>query len=269
MAVSHEANGARLANPSHSPVTYDDDSFRRDSYDDSSESKYLSRRSGAGMFEQELELEKKSSWGPLILVVGLVGLIVGVIGYYVFEWQKGISQAEATTVIEAQLKAKTSILEFRSGKVQAGAEQPKDPHYKVLEKAGLVTLKNVSWDTNIVTVTDAGEKLFASIPGFEKKNNPDNTVSYLVPLATRKLLKIDSAKISNPTSAKVEYEWQWEPNQVGNLFDLNGDNLKSFSTWDHQKLIDKYGADFYHAGAKKEALDLTKGDKGWQINTGY
>lgn len=222
------------------------------------------------MFEQELEMEKKSSWGPLVLVVGLVGLIVGVVGYYVFQWQKGISQAEATTVIEAQLKAKTPVLEFRSGKVQAsGAEQPKDPHYKVLEKAGLITLKNVSWDTNIVAVTDDGEKLFGSIPGFQKKNNADNTVSYLVPLATRKLIKIDSAVLANPNSAKVEYEWQWVPNQVGTLFDLSGENLRSYSTWDHQKLIDKYGADFYQPTTKKETVDLVKGDKGWQMNTGY
>lgn len=223
------------------------------------------------MFEQELELEKKSSsLGPLILVVCLVGAIVGVIGYYVFQYKKGVSQAEATTIVESLLKAKTPTVEFHSGKVEGdGAEQPKDPHYKVLEKAGLLKVKDINWNTNFVEVTEAGEKLFSSIPGFQKKDNADKTVSYIVPLATRKLLKIDSVTMANPTSAKLEYEWQWEPNQVGNLFDLNGDNLKSFSTWDHQKLIDKYGADFYHSAPKKETLDLVKGDKGWQINTGY
>jgi len=222
------------------------------------------------MFEQELELERKSSWGPLILVVALVGTMVGVIGYYVFQLKKGISQAEATTVIEAQLKAKVPTVAFRSGKVQAnGGEQPKDPHYKVLEKAGLLNLKNVSWDTNIVEVTPAGEKLFSSIPGFTKKQNSDNTWTYDVPLATKKLLKIDSLKLNNPGSATVEYEWQWVPNQVGDLFDVGSGNLNSYTTWDRQKLIDRYGADFYHAEAKKEALSLVKGDKGWQLNTGF
>jgi hypothetical protein len=222
------------------------------------------------MFEQELELEKKSSWGPLILVIALVGTIVGVLGYYVVQFKKGISQAEATTVIEAQLKSKLPVLVFRSGKVQAsGAEQPKDPHYKVLEKAGIVKLTNVSWDTNIVVVTDAGEKMLSQIQGFSKKQNPDNTWTYQVPLATRKLLKIDELKLNNPTSATVQYEWQWIPNQMGDLFDVSSGNLKSYSTWDRQKLIDRYNADFYHSDPKKETLQLDKGDKGWQINTGY
>lgn len=222
------------------------------------------------MFEQELELEKRSSWGPLILVIALVGSIVGVLGYYVVQFKKGISQAEATTVIEAQLKAKAPVLVFRSGKVQAsGAEQPKDPHYKVLEKAGIVTLKNVSWDTNIVVVTEAGGKMLSQIQGFSKKQNADNTWSYEVPLATRKLVKIDELKLNNPGSATVSYEWQWVPNQMGDLFDVSSGNLKSYSTWDRQKLIDRYNADFYHSDPKKETLQLTKGDKGWQVNTGY
>jgi len=223
------------------------------------------------MFEQELELEKKSSsWGPLILVVCFVGLIVGVVGYYVFQMKKGLTQAEANNIVEAVLKAKVPTVTFRSGKVEAdGSEQPKDPHYKVLEKAGLLTVKDVNWNTNMVEVTEGGEKVFSSISGFQKKDNADKTVSYIVPLATRKLIKIDSVTMANPNSAKVEYEWQWVPNQIGELFDLSGNNLESYSTWDHQKLIDKYGADFYHSAAKKETLDLVKRDKGWQINTGY
>ncbi len=223
------------------------------------------------MFEQELELEKKSSsWGPLILVVCFVGLIVGVVGYYVFEMQKGISQAQATTIVENHMKSKIPTVTFRSGKVEAdGSEQPKDPHYKVLEKAGLVKVKDVNWNTNVVNVTEGGEKMFSSVAGFQKKDNVDKTVSYIVPLATKKLIKIDSVNMVNPTTAKIEYEWQWVPNQVGSLFDLSGDNLKSFSTWDRQKLIDKYGADFYNSAVKKETLDLVKGDKGWQLNTGY
>lgn len=222
------------------------------------------------MFEQELELEKKSSWGPLILVIALVGTIVGVIGYYAFQLKKGLSQAEATAIVERQLRAKAPTVSFRSGKVEAsGAEQPKDPHYKVLQKAGLLTVKDVNWQTNIVTVTEGGEKTFASIQGFSKKTNADNTLTYVVPLATRKLLKIDSITIVNPTSARVEYEWQWVPNQIGDLFDLGGENLKSYTTWDHQKLIDKYGADFYHSASKKEVLNLVKGDKGWELASAY
>lgn len=221
------------------------------------------------MFEQELELEKRSSWGPLLLVLVLVGSIVGLIGYYAFQMKKGLSQTEATNIVEAQLRAKVASVSFRSGKVDGnGGEQPKDPHYKVLEKAGFLTLKDVNWNTNIVTVTDGGEKMFAAIPGFKKWQNPDDTWSYEVPLATRKLIKIDSITLHGPAAATVEYEWQWVPNQIGDLFDVGAGNLSSYSTWDRQKLIDKYGADFYHAAAKKETIHMSKGDNGWQIGTG-
>jgi xanthosine utilization system XapX-like protein len=85
------------------------------------------------MFEQELELEKKSSWGPLLLVLALVGVIVGLIGYYAFPMKKGISETEATAVIENQLKASVPRVHFHSGKVVASMDdQPKDPHYRVL-----------------------------------------------------------------------------------------------------------------------------------------
>lgn len=222
------------------------------------------------MFEQELELEKKSSWGPLLLVIALVGTIVGIIGYYAFELKKGFSQAEATAAIEAQLKTRVPVLHFHSGKVVATVDdQPKDPHYKVLEKAGLVKLTNVSWNTNMVVITDAGQKAFSSVDGFKKWQDPDGNWSYEVPLATRKLDKIDSIEMKGPSAAVVTYEWKWTPNTIGNLFDVASDTLKSFNTWDRQKLIDRYGADFYHADAKKEVLSFNKGDKGWQINTGY
>jgi hypothetical protein len=220
------------------------------------------------MFEQELELEKKSSWGPLLLVLALVGCIVGVIGYYVIEMRRGLSQADASTVIEAQLKQSVPKLHFHSGKLVASFDdQPKDPHYKVLEKAGFVKLTNVNWNTNVIVVTDVGEKAFSTVPGFKKWKNADNTWSYEVPLATKKLLKIDNIDLLNPAAAKVGYEWNWAPNSMGDLFDAASPTVKSFSTWDRQKLIDKYGADFYHTDAKKEVISLSKGDKGWQLST--
>jgi len=222
------------------------------------------------MFEQELELEKRSSWGPLLLVLLLVGSIIGLVVYYALQMKKGLSEKEATTVIEAQLKSRVPIVHFSTGKVVAsGIEQPKDPQYKLLEKAGYLKLTNVSWNTNIVVLTSAGEKEFGSIADFKKWKKPDDTVAYEMPLATRKLVKIDRITLNNPTSAQVEYEWKWAPNRLGDLFDASSAELKSFNTWDRQKLIDKYGADFYHADAKKEIVNLTKGDNGWQIASNY
>jgi hypothetical protein len=222
------------------------------------------------MFEQELELEKRSSWGPLLLVVALVSLIVGVIGYYVFSMKKGLPVADATSIIETQLRSKSAILHFHSGKIVGGYdEDPKGPHYKVLEKAGFVKVKSLSWNSTEVTVTDVGEQAFTGIPGYKKWKNADDSWSWDVPLATRKLEKIDSITLNNLESARVEYEWKWVTNSLGEIFDLEGGSLKNYTAWDRQKLIDKYGANFYHSAAKKEVLNFKKGDKGWEINTNY
>jgi hypothetical protein len=218
------------------------------------------------LFEQEVEMEKRSSWGPLLLVIVLIGSILGGAGYYILEMKKGLSQEEASSLINEQLKTKDAKLSFHVGKVVSGMnEQAKDPHYKLLAKAGFLTIKDVSWDTIIATVTPAGEKAFTTLPGFKQWKNADGTSTYEIPLASRKLVKIDSITLNGPARAKVEYEWQWVPNRFGELFDASGDSLKSFNTWDRSKLIQKYGADFYHAAPTKVLLHMEKGDKGWKI----
>jgi hypothetical protein len=218
------------------------------------------------LFEQEVEMEKRSSWGPLLLVIVLIGSIVGGIGYYVLEMKKGLSQEEASTIINQLLSERVARLDFHVGKVTSSInEQAKDPHYKVLAKAGYLTIKDTGWDSIVATVTDAGEREFAASPGFKKSKNPDDT--YQIVLATRKLVKIDSITLNGPSLARVEYEWQWEPTTFGNLFDAEGETLKGFNTWDRGKLIQKYGADFYHSAPKKEVLRMRKGDKGWKIAT--
>ena len=213
-------------------------------------------------------MEKRSSWGPLLLVLVLIGSIVGGIGYYVLEMRKGLSQEEASAIINEQLKGRAAKLDFHVGKVESTmSEQAKDPHYKLLAKAGLITIKDLSWNSIQATVTDVGEKQFAAVPGFKKWKNSDGTETYEIPLATRKLVKIDSITLNGPSLAKVEYEWAWEPTKFGNMFDAEGDTVKGFSTWDRQKLIQKYGADFYHAAPAKVTLRMQKGDKGWKLAT--
>ena len=251
-------------------MTYDSDSHSPAGYHRRVFVQFVEGTWGLEMFEQELELEKRSSWGPLLLVLALVGSIIGLVAYYAIQLKKGLPAEEATAIVETQLRTKMPSVHFRSGKVIAtNQDEAKDPHYRLLEKAGYLKLTNVNWNTNQVVVTEAGDKAFAAVPGFKKWKNPDNTWSYELPLASRKLVKIDSIVLNNPNSAKVEYEWKWEPNSLGNLFDAGTDTVKTFNTWDRQKLIDRYGADFYHADAKKEALNLAKGDKGWAVNTGF
>ncbi len=213
-------------------------------------------------------MEKRSSWGPLLLVIVLIGSMVGGIGYYVLEMKKGLSQEEASAIISEQLKGRVAKLDFHVGKVTSGMnEQAKDPHYKLLAKAGYLTIKDTGWDSIIATVTPAGEKAFTELPGFKQWKNADGSSTYEIPLATRKLVKIDSITLNGPSVAKVEYEWQWVPNSFGDLFDAAGDPLKSFNTWDRGKLIQKYGADFYHAAPAKVTVRMQKGDKGWNFAT--
>jgi hypothetical protein len=220
------------------------------------------------LFEQEVAMEKRSSWGPLLLVLVLIGSIVGGIGYYVYEMKKGLSQEEASAIINEQLKSRVAKLDFHIGKVESTMnEQAKDPHYKLLAKAGLITVKDLTWNSIQATVTDVGEKQFAEVPGFKKWKNPDGTETYELPLATRKLVKIDSITLNGPSVAKVEFEWAWEPTKFGNMLDANGETVKSFGTWDRQKLIQKYGADFYHAAPAKVTMRMQKGDKGWKMAT--
>jgi hypothetical protein len=180
--------------------------------------------------------------------------------------KKGLSQDEAKALIETQLKSKGTSIHFHAGKVVSSMdEQAKDPHYKLLAKAGYLNVKDVAWNTIIANVTPTGEKEFSEIPGFKKWENPDKTTSYEIPLASRKLVKINSVTLNGPSAAKVEYEWAWQTTKIGDLFDASGDTLKSFSTWDRTKLIQKYGADFYKNGNQKETVRMIKGDNGWKV----
>jgi len=219
------------------------------------------------MFEQEIELEKgKGGWGPMLLVVVLIGCIVGGIGYYVYQMKKGLSQQEASAVIVDILNAKTPKTHFRTGVVMPSVdEKPKDPHYQLLQKAGFVTLQNAIGGGEVVRLTDAGQHVIDSIPGEKNWKSSDGTTQYEVPLAVRKLVRIDSINMTGPSRAKVEYTWQWDANQLGKVFNASGDLVQKFNTWDRGKLIQNYGADFFSPEQKKESVFLLRGEKGWKL----
>ena len=116
-----------------------------------------------------------------------------------------------------------------------------------------------------VELTQQGQHLLDEIPGVTKGSEKDGTVVYSVPLADRKLISVTKVNMVNPTRALVDVTWKWEPNKLGNLFDASGSMVKGFNTWDRATLIQKYGADFYHAGPTQVTLSMMKGDNGWQI----
>jgi hypothetical protein len=66
-------------------------------------------------------------------------------------------------------------------------------------------------------------------------------------------------------SATVDYNWKWEPNPLGVVFDAGGPLVKSFNLWERQTLINKYEVDFYNAGPAKSTLALARNGKTWKL----
>jgi hypothetical protein len=224
------------------------------------------------MFEQEIEMEKReSSVVPLLLIVVLIVSIVGISVYYLLESRKVLSNEEATRIVAAALKSQgPATVQFRTGMVKGSVEdKPHDPHYKLLEKAGLITTGKDTGQYGTITpvaITAEGQKLVTSLPGMSRMKDKDKTELYVLPLADRKLLQISKVTMNGPTHAVIDYTWQWEPNKLGNLFDASGSMVKSFNTWDRATLIQKYGANFYHGDPTSVRLAVVKGDKGWDVS---
>jgi hypothetical protein len=145
------------------------------------------------MFEQEIEMEKReSSVVPLLLIVAMIVVFVGVAGYYVWQNKQVLSAADAGNVITASLKAQgPATVQFHTGLVKASInEKPQDPHYKLLDKAGILKLgkPNAAGRIFPVVMTAQGEKLLAEIPDVQKVREKDGTDLYVLPLAQRRLV---------------------------------------------------------------------------------
>ena len=218
------------------------------------------------MFEQELELEKRtSSIVPLLLIVALIVAIAGVSLYFVLESRRVLTSAEVSPVLLASIEGQTPVtLHFVTGVLKSQVDQkPHDPQYRLLEKEGYLKIgKDVNWKTP-VALTSKGEAWLAEIPGVKKSKNKDDNEEYAVPLAERKLAEIGKITMLSPSKATVEYSWKWQTTKGGDLFDAAGPAVKGFNTWDRSTLIDKYGANFYHAAPAKVTVLLVRDAKGW------
>ena len=222
------------------------------------------------MFEQELEMEKKSSSiFPLLLLVALIVAVVGVSLYFVAESRKVLSTAEATPLVQALLdNQEPAVLHFKTGLIPAEvSDKLREPHYRLLEKEGYIKIGKESASKTPVSLTPAGQAFLAEIAGVKQSKDKDGNDVYDVPLAQRKLVEI--GRITKLTSSKtaIEYTWKWEPTKAGDLFDAAGAAVKAFNTWERTTLIDKYGANFYHGAPTKVVVALVKIDKGWEVAT--
>ena len=221
------------------------------------------------MFEQEVEMEQQqSSVVPLILIIAMILAFVGVAGYYVIENRKVLPAVEAGNLISDSLKSDGPVIfHFKTGMVVASVQdRPHDANYRLLEKAGLINIGKDKGRVTPVTLTAAGRKLLADMPGVKENKDPkDGTLEYVVPAADRKLVGTPVITMLGMGRAKAEFEWAWSPTQMGELLDASGPTVKSFNTWDRGTLIDKYGAKFYHGAPTKATMFFAKRDKGWQI----
>ena len=216
------------------------------------------------MFEQQMELEKKSSSIiPLLMIVALVVAIAGVAIYLVLWSRTTLAAADATPIVTAALQAQgPETLSFETGPVKD--QYSPDPRYRLLEKAGYVKIGKAEKGKTPVTLTSQGQAWLAAIPGV-KENKTGAGTEYTVPLAERRLVQLSKITMISPAKATVEYSWKWETTNAGDLLDAAGPAVKAFNTWDRSTLIDKFGAAFYHGDPRQVTILLSKQDKGWGI----
>jgi hypothetical protein len=221
------------------------------------------------MFEQELEMEEREASSiPLLLIVALILAIVGVTGYFLWQSRQVLTPQEAATVIGAIEAQRAAMIQFQVGRVAVSVDvKPHDPNYRLLEKAGLLKLGRDQGRTTPVALTPEGDRQLQAIADVSKTKEGDGTERYAVPIANRKLIEISHITMINPNLAMVAFTWKWEPNQLGEIFDASGPLVKSFNTWERGTLIEKYGANFYHAEPTSTTLTLAKAGKHWQIAT--
>jgi hypothetical protein len=219
------------------------------------------------MFEEEIKMQRESSYFvPLALVVVLIAVIVGTIGYFVVPG-KSLSQEQAAGLVSAYLAGQgPSTVHFHVGVLQPSMDEKiRDPHYRLLEKAGILKLGKSKGEAINVAFAPEGERRLAAIPGVVKTKNSDGTDAYTVPLAEHQLAAVSKVTMSGRDVAVVQFTWKWTPNELGNAFDAAGPLVKSFNTWDRSTLIQKYGVAFYHVEPAQAALTFVRADKGWKL----
>lgn len=222
------------------------------------------------MFEQEIAMEKRqSSVVPLLLIVGLIIAIVGVAAYYLVQNKKVLASEDAARLVASSLDAQGPVtMDFRVGKVATSVdEKPHDPNYRLLEKTGLIRIGKDQGRTTQITLTPKGEAFLKGIPGVSKsKTEHEDSESYVVPLADRKMVGTPKVNMLAIGRANVEFSWAWQTTPMGELFDASGAQVKSFNTWERGTLINKYGAKFYHADPTRAMISCARNEQGvWQI----
>ncbi len=224
------------------------------------------------MFEEELEFDKKEGggFGPVLIIVLMVCIVVGGVGYMVWQGMQTLKPDEATKALTAALEQRgPAAVRFQTGHLTYtnAVDSIMDPQYKLLQKLGIVTLKSEKDGSLQVALTPEGEKRISAFPELKKKDDKDGTVLYSVPLAKRVLVKVGKIKRLSASTAEVQYSWKWQPNDLGKDFDASSPAVQTFSTYERSMLIQKYGVDFYSAQPQEVTVKMVKLYNGWQFAT--
>jgi hypothetical protein len=218
------------------------------------------------MFEEEIEMEKKegSSFGPVVIILLLVGLFVGGIGVVVFQSKESLKPEQATAAVEAKLNSTVPIsVTFHVGNVgYTNAEKPSDAQYKLFEKAGFLKIGKGKGYAEQVDLTPAGRQFLASFPDVKGVPEKGGVTGYTLPLASRKLVSVGNITKLGHHKFQVQYTWAWQTTKAGDLFDIAGNLVQSLPSYDRSMLIDQHGANYYHAAPAQATVQLTKGDNG-------
>ena len=199
------------------------------------------------MFEEEIKMEEKSSNViPLLMIVTLVVGVLGVLGYFILESRRTVSEQEALKASQAMIAAQgAERIHFHVGFVKPSPDEvPFDPHYRLLEKAGLVKRSKPTYKGLDVKLTPEGEALLAELNA-TRETNKDGTVGYTVLLAERKFIKVSKIEMASPQKAIVEYEWNWQPTKLGLVWDANSREMKALPIYDAALLMQKYGSTYF------------------------
>ncbi len=186
------------------------------------------------MFEQEIEMERRTgSVVPLLLIVALIIAVVSVAGYYIVQNRQVLSVQEATQVGTSVLADQgPATFRFHTGLVKSSVnDDPTGPHYRLLEKAGLVKIGKAEGaykTTYPIALTPAGEQLLKRIEGVTSATETDGTKVYVVPVAEQKLVSVSDIKMLSIARATFVLTWNWKTNALGDMLDAGGSDGQKF-----------------------------------------
>jgi len=119
------------------------------------------------MFEAELEMEKKQGggFGPVLIIVLMVLVVFGGVGYLVWQGRQTLKPEEAAPIITAAWMEKgPAKVTFHTGLVTPDVnETTSDPHYRLMAKLGLITTKPAKNGSLQADLTPEGEGVVTTV----------------------------------------------------------------------------------------------------------